>query len=125
MSENSEPFEVYPEHLLPDGFRYPAKYLRLAATGDYPDIYPWWFISAGSEMGKLSHALRMRDGSALIAFAKVDNDDNDIACFDGTDTSGNPNVIMKKSDPDSVGRDYKDFHEWFEAALAYKQRLRG
>ena len=34
MSEKTEPFEVYPEHLLPEGFRYPAEYLRLVYFGD-------------------------------------------------------------------------------------------
>jgi hypothetical protein len=87
-------------------------------TGDYPEIYPWWFIDANSKAGELSYSNRLREGTNLIPFAKVDDDRNDIACFDGTDTSGNPKVVMRVLDDSGRSYSFENFDSWLTAAKA-------
>lgn len=121
-------FQLYADEILPAGFHYPEVLRNLAKSGTYPDICPWFFDSANTEGGKLGFALRLSDGRNLIPFAHCSDDDNDTACFDGDDASGNPRILIKNSFDkfDYPGRRYAyaDFDEWFQAAQAYAKRLR-
>lgn len=111
-------FQVYRADQLPSGFAYPEKFLCIARSGAYPPIYPWWFVDAVSEAGELFFSNRQHDGRNLIPFAKVDDGRDDIACFDGDDQSGNPNVLMLILDESGRAYSFKDFDEWMNAALA-------
>jgi hypothetical protein len=112
----SKPFHLYPSDKLPLGFKYPDGLTHFATTGNYPDIYPWWFIDANSKAGELSYSNRIKENQVLIPFAKVDDDRNDIACFEGTDTSGNPKVVMRVLDDSGREYSYRNFEEWLKAA---------
>ncbi len=114
----SKPFQLFPVDKLPPRFQYPNDLIRIAMTGDYPEIYPWWFIDANSKAGELSYSNRLREGTNLIPFAKVDDDRNDIACFDGTDTSGNPKVVMRVLDDSGRSYSFENFDSWLTAAKA-------
>jgi hypothetical protein len=109
-------FKPYPSDKLPDGFVYPKKYLEFSEGGDYPSLYPWWFVDADSEAGTLFYSIRNRDGRNLIPFAKVDDDRGDIACFDGDDTSGDPSVLMQVNDDSGRSYSFENFDDWLLAA---------
>lgn len=109
-------FNPYSPDALPDGFVYPSKYLNFAESGDYPQIYPWWFIDAESEAGELCYSLRKTDGRNLVPFAKVDDSRGDIACFDGDDCTGKPAVLMQVGDNSGRHYSFKGFEDWLFAA---------
>lgn len=112
------PFHLYSIDELPCGFRYPDGLLQIAATGEHPEIYPWWFVDANSKAGRLFYSTRQSDGRNLIPFAKVDDDRDDIACFDGDDTTGNPAVLMLVPEDSDRSYSYADFDDWLRAAKA-------
>lgn len=114
----SKKFSLYPGEKLPSGFRYPEKLIQLSSSEAYPDIYPWWFIDANSEAGELSYSNIAAEGSCLVPFAKVDDDRNDVACFDGADITGNPRVLMRVLDNSGRSYSYLDFDDWLKAAQA-------
>ncbi len=114
----STSFRPYPIDQLPVGFEYPSALLKIAATGDYPNIYPWWFVDADTKAGALFHSTRLSDGRNLVPFAKVDDGRGDIACFDGNDTTGNPAVFMLILDDSERSYSYVDFADWLRAAQA-------
>ncbi|WP_343714741.1 SMI1/KNR4 family protein [Inquilinus sp.] len=83
-------FEDYP---LPDGFKLPASYLELLAKG-LPEIDPWWWLAPYKDRANYWAAtLRQQFPSrSLVPFAKHGGSD-DVACFDGSDMSGDPKVL--------------------------------
>ena len=111
-----EPFKPYPRDLLPRGFRYPQRYLNFAETGEYPAIYPWWFIDAESEVGRLAYEVGRLENAMLVPFAKIDDSAGDIACFDGNDSTGNPRIIMLITDGSGRAYSFNDFDDWLSAA---------
>ena len=120
----SKPFQLYSSDKLPTGFRYPELLVHFSSTGEFPEIYPWWFIDATSKAGELSYSNRLKDGPHLIPFAKVDDDRNDIACFDGLDTTGDPKVLMRILDDSDRSYSYSNFEEWCKAAQVDADRFR-
>jgi hypothetical protein len=120
---NERSLSLYPEEILPNGFKYPARFVEMVKHKVLPDIYPWWFVDANSETGKGFYSRRKRDGRNLVPFAKVDADLNDIACFDGDDVSGNPAVLMLVLDESGRSYSFPDFDAWLSAAEAYAKGL--
>lgn len=120
-----KPFALYPVDKLPSGFRYPDELIYIAETGDCPDLSPWWFVDASSKAGALFYATRQSDGRNLIPFAKVDDFRDDIACFDGDDTNGNPVVLMLTPDesPES-SYSFASFRDWLAAAKVDAEKFR-
>lgn len=118
-------FDLYQGAQLPPGFLYPPEIRQFAATGEHPAIYPWWFIDASSKAGKLAHSIRMHDGRNLVPFAKADDGRDDVACFDGDDSSGDPRVLMLVLDESGRSYSYANFAEWKAAALNDASRWRG
>ena len=112
----NNPFSAYSPEQLPAGFRYPERFLEFAKSGRHPDIGPWWFIDAESKAGELMYSIRAHDGRNLVPFAKVDDGRNDIACFDGDDTTGGPQVLMLVLDQSGRAYSYRDFSAWLTAA---------
>ena len=94
----SDLIKPYSQEKLPSGFLYPTEFLELICSNNI-DIQPWWFVSSEGEAGELFLKVCLGNGQNLVPFAKTDIYD-DIACFDGTDISGNPKIIMKCSTPD-------------------------
>lgn len=108
-------FDLYPPELLPDGFRYPPELIDIAASGEYVPVGQWWFIDANSKAGRLAYSVRGHDGRNLIPFAKVDDGRGDVACFDGSDRSGDPVVLMLVLDESGRSYSYRNFQEWMKA----------
>lgn len=115
-------FRLYSPTMLPRAFRYPYKLQKFAQTGDYPALYPWWFVDAATEAGELFYETRRHDGRNLVPFAKVDDGRGDIACFDGDDETGNPEVLMLILDGSGRHYRYRDFEAWLSAALTDANR---
>lgn len=97
------------------GFRFPDSYLDLVKAG-LPDIEPWWWLALYKESSTfwadtLKEQFPYRE---LIPFAK-DGGSDDVACFDGADSSGNPKVLYIHGFC-SHGYEWrgeaKDFTEW-------------
>lgn len=111
-------FSPYASEMLPGSFRYPEAYLRLSKSGTPPDLSPWWFIDAESKAGRLAYSVCKHDGRSLIPFAKVDDGRGDVACFDGDDASGNPEVKILVLDDSGRSYSFADFTAWMDAAEA-------
>ena len=90
MSKEKYLFEDYP---LPNDFKFPQLYLDLMAKG-LPDINPWWWLAPHKDSAVYwADTLHKQFPSrTLIPFAKYGGSD-DVACFDGSDPSGNPKVL--------------------------------
>lgn len=114
MSNEKYLFEDYP---LPSDFKFPQPYLDLVGKG-LPDIDPWWWLAPHKDSAVYwadtlhkQFPLRM-----LVPFAKHGGSD-DVACFDGADTSGNPKVlyIHSFSSPGWEHRgEARSFAEWLQ-----------
>jgi hypothetical protein len=107
-------FGLYEADQLPVGFIYPERLKHMSASGEYPEISPWWFVDADSKAGRLFYSIREHDGCNLVSFAKVDDARGDIACFDGDDISGNPSVLMLVLDESGRAYSFKDFDDWMK-----------
>lgn len=110
--------------MLPLGFRYPDALVAIAAGARYPDIFPWVFVDAKSDIGKLAYLVRHHDGRNLIPFASVTDARKNIACFDGDDTSGDPPVQMLVTSERGKGPAFASFVQWQTAAAGGAARWR-
>lgn len=120
----SKKIDLYPTESLPAGFCYPARFLSLVNSGPRDALYPWILIDAKSDAGKLLLSLGSKGGRRLIPFASLDNGDGDAACFDGTDNSGNPAVVMLILDGSERAYSFADFNAWLLKAESDAQRWR-
>lgn len=109
--------------MLPLGFIYPKDYREFSSKADFPVIMPWSFLWE-KELNSLIDGLRKRyPDRALVPFARrVDCDD--IACFDGSDITGNPAVyiVHDYASPgwEQRGR-YASFSDWLKGAVVDAQ----
>ncbi|QIE98701.1 hypothetical protein C7434_0081 [Pantoea sp. PNA 14-12] len=119
---------LYTKDELPDDFRYPASYAEIMSMDIIPDIEPWSFICESQEsssfwMNELKERYPTRK---LVPFAKL-NYSNDIACFDGTNTTGDPRVyyVHAFASPGWENRGYVDsFNEWLKMASLESSRYK-
>jgi len=107
-------FEDYP---LPVGFRFPESYLFLLEKRP-PDIEPWEWLASYKELSIswMNIIKKQFPYRTVIPFAKRDDSD-DVSCFDGTDTSGNPKIIFIHTfcSPGSENRgEANNFDDWLE-----------
>jgi hypothetical protein len=80
--------------LISSEFKFPQLYLDLIRTG-LPEIKPWWWLAPHNDsLIYWDETLRDQFPSrSLIPFAK-DGSSDDVACFDGSDISENPKVLV-------------------------------
>lgn len=111
---------VYDCKELPEGFSYPDVYLQFAHDSMRPTLEPWWLLCDMPAVAQfwLDDLKRQYPSRALIPFAKLEDTD-DLACFDGFDTSGNPRILYIHAFS-SVGWEERgvdlDFDSWLERA---------
>ncbi len=102
---------------MKNSFKFPQSYLDLVSKG-LPDIDPWWWLAPHKESAiYLADTLRKQFPlRILVPFAKHGGSD-DVACFDGSDTSGDPKVFYIHSFC-SPGWEYRgetnSFAEWLQ-----------
>jgi len=116
------PSPVYAEELLPEGFAYPMAFLEWAKTPEAASVYPWVLTNAKEEVGRLLYSLRESDGRNLIPFASLETGDGDVACFNGDDLCGNPEVLMLVLDGSGRSYSFPDFSSWLAAARAESKK---
>ena len=108
---------LFEDYSLPSNFKFPQSYLNLMEKG-LPDINPWWWLAPHKNSAvywadtlRNQFPLRM-----LVPFAKHGGSD-DVACFDGSDSTGNPKVLYIHSFC-PPGWEHKDeassFAEWMQ-----------
>ena len=112
---------LYEDDGLPEGFKFPQAFLDLMARPEIPYYEPWWFITKFPEEAKgwIEMLRESYPSRVLIPFAKYDCYD-DVACFDGTDLSGDPVVhIVHYGASEGWERNgtFRNFDEWLEEAL--------
>lgn len=107
-------FTIYEKEILPNGFRFPEKYIELSKGKGMPPKFLWWFTNADSEAGKLSWELRHQDGDNVIPFAR---EGDWAAFFDGNDLNGDPGIIV--IDLGNTENTYRmeNFAAWYQEAL--------
>ena len=90
-----QPRFLFPPESLPPGFQFPASYLQVVNASVLPELMPWWFLAKNERLALFWHGILREQypDRSLVPFAKWDTSD-DLACFDGTDTSGNPAVLL-------------------------------
>ena len=111
---------LYAGDEVPDGFEYPESYIEIMSRDFILDIEPWFFICEfkNSALFWMSEIKQLYPTRKLIPFAKVNYSD-DIACFDGEDSSGNPKVYYIHAFASSGWEDRgfaENFDEWLEIA---------
>ena len=114
--ENKEYEFFVSSEILPTGFKYPSSYCNFTSK-ELPDIEPW-----GCFDYMLEHRYKWMNKrypeSTLVPFARrYDNDD--VACFDGSDTSGDPRVLLIHDFASPGWEDrgkFNNFLEWLEFA---------
>ncbi len=119
---------LYSKEILPSGFIYPSSFLEIFSKKEVPDLDPWWFLYEFEELSKEWFFLikKQYPTRKLIPFAKASNND-DIACFDGDDNSGDPKIFIIHSFASPGWEDrgcIKNFNEWLkltqEKSIQYK-----
>lgn len=108
------PFSPYPDRILPDGFKYPDRYLELSKGIDAPEKLIWEFENTEYEASQIAWDTRKDYGENLIPFAQ---ERDWAAYFDGNDTSGDPSVIV--IDLGNTENTYyrENFAAWYRDAL--------
>jgi hypothetical protein len=113
---------VFPASELPSGFRFPPRYLSIiTASEELPNLDPWWFLAMRRQTAEfwLETVREQYPSRQLIPIAKNDQFGDTLACFEGTDTSGNPAVhlIHAYTEPGWEQRGtWANFDEWYRDA---------
>ena len=79
---------------LPPNFKYPPSYVEFFTLPQQElNLDPWWFLCLHEQATQdwFVELKRQYPNRSLIPFAKLSYND-DVACFDGHDASGNPKV---------------------------------
>lgn len=112
-------FIPYIQTMLPTGFKYPPNYLKLSQsthTIEYDEEYsfPWWFENAEKDVIELIDSYFEITGIPnLLPFAR---NGEWAACFDVSDKSGNPKVMVINLDNTENYEIFNDFDAWLKEA---------
>lgn len=109
-----------PKTALANGFQYPQSFLDLINKDYLIDLEPWWFLCEfeGFSQKWFDEIKKQYPDRNLIPFAKK-SDSDDIACFDGNSTSGDPKVYYVHAFASPGWEDHgsvASFNAWFEDA---------
>ncbi len=119
------------EDVLPKDFKYPKSFLDLIDVENIKDLpypKPYYFL------GEFSEHLRAKNKSikkqypkrVLVPFAEDEGSD-DVFCFDGTDTSGNPKVYQVHTFASEGWEDrgyWDSFDDWYEDIKQISQEFK-
>jgi hypothetical protein len=97
-----KPALLLPPVISPD-FRYPQALSDYCETADEHDLHPWYVMTDPEEASDWLEIVREQyPNRNLIPFARNEDTGDDIACFDGADTTGEPKIhfVHTFSDPD-------------------------
>lgn len=113
---------LFDKKLLPEKFSFPQSYIKFVYQEDMPYLEPWSFLCKYEKSANfwLDEIAKQYPSRVLIPFAKAGSSD-DIACFDGSDTSGNPKVfyVHTFASPGWEDRgEVENFDVWLEKTRA-------
>jgi len=113
---------LFDEKLLAGNFSFPQSYVELVSQENIPYLEPWWFLSEYKEDADfwMDEIAKQYPSRKLVPFAKAGSSD-DVACFDGSDTSGNPKVFYVHTFASPGWEDHGDvesFDVWLEKTKA-------
>lgn len=113
---------LFDEKLLTGNFSFPQSYVELVSQENIPYLEPWWFLSEYKEDADfwMDEIAKQYPSRKLVPFAKAGSSD-DVACFDGSDTSGNPKVFYVHTFASPGWEDHGDvesFDVWLEKTKA-------
>ena len=116
---------------LPIGFKYPESFFNIVDNIEkIPEIEPYFFLANLPQYKLLSTwnktIKKQYPKRVLIPFAK-DGGSDDVFCFDGNDTLGNPKVYQVHSfaSEDWEDRGYWDnFDDWYEDIKQISQEFK-
>lgn len=102
-------------------YPYPENFLNFATIQPEVDIEPWWLLiySKGKVNNWHETLKKLYPKRTLVPFAKF-NANDDIACFDGEDISGNPKIFIihaYASEGWELHDTYPHFDEWLKKAI--------
>lgn len=111
-------FDIYPSVMLPKGFKYPQSYINLSkdlSVINELEYFPWWFENYRDSIVQHSTILEEATGAPnLISFAR----NGDLAaCFDLTDHSGNPKVLVYDLGANDPPYEINSFEEWLSEEI--------
>jgi len=115
---------------LPKGFIYPTSFIKyIKYDTEVKELEPYILFRDQDDVQTFNRVVKEQYPSrVLVPFGK-DNYSDDVFCFDGTDTSGNPKVyiVHTYASPGWEDKGYvKDFSAWLqfaqEAHDAYKKQ---
>lgn len=102
-------------------YNYPTEFVKTIQLDPAIDLEPWWFIAY--EDGDVNYWYQtlknLYPKRELIPYAKF-NANDDIACFDGNDHSGEPKIFVihaYASEGWELHRTYESYSDWLDAAL--------
>lgn len=106
---------------LPIGFKYPESFLNMVDNiKKIPEIEPYFLLSNFPQYKLLDTwdkvIKEQYPKRVLIPFAK-DGGSDDVFCFDGTDTSGNPKVYQVHTYASEGWEDrgyWDNFDDWYD-----------
>lgn len=107
--------DLLDEKERPQGFEYPAQFLRAAGLG-LVNLEPWYLLVGGPLRQALLGLRERYAARQLVPFARR-QDNDDLACWDLTQ----PPTVVIIHDFASPGweerRRFQDFWAWFRAAV--------
>ena len=116
---------LFSQNKLPTNFVYPSAFLSLIEDSSCLEQGSWWLIAEDPGYADLClQVIQSKGGSKpLIPFAK-DDEYGDLACFDGTDTTGDPRVYFDTGEADYADinwetRHSQSFAEWLATACQH------
>lgn len=109
---------LFEDKLLPETFSFPQSYLEFVSQEEIPYFEPWYFLCEFEKNASfwINEIAKQYPTRSLIPFAKNENSD-DVVCFDGSDTSGNPKVFYVHTFASSGWEDHgeeENFDVWLE-----------
>jgi len=115
----------YEKH-LPVGFKFSKEFIDVITQDILPDIELWWFFCTSEKYVDYwcDKIKKLYPDRLLIPFSNWRYSD-DIVCFEGADTSGNPKVYYVHAFASPGWEDrggVSNFEEWLE--LAQEESLR-
>ena len=80
---------------LPKDFSFPDKYLEEISMESIPSYGDWYYLIESEGLQKQFYDIAQEDypSRSLVPFARYDGTD-DVACFEGGDATGNPEVYI-------------------------------
>lgn len=119
---------MFDGQLLPAGFKYPAQFFDVLGQPALPDLDPWFLLAADQQLSLfwMRTLGGLYPGRSLVPFAKHGGSD-DVACFDGADTTGSPRVyyVHAYASPGWEDRgEVASFEEWLRVTQQESQEFK-